>query len=104
MKSFYVNGGLDWHYGQRVFLHESYVLEMLAGTRCFIDQLPYKHHHPVVMVLRKSCVWGGSDKKYGSWLGYEVTSSPEEGQQMVENIRQVLLDEGFIELTECPWK
>lgn len=103
MKKFYINGGLEYHYGQRVFLHVDYVNEMLEGTHCSIDQLPAKHEseHPVARVLLRSCVWGGADKFFGDWVGYEVT---ERGEAAIARIREVLKENGFEELQECPWR
>ena len=105
MKAFYISGGLEWHYGQRVFLHTAYVQEMLAGTRCFIDQLPHEGQsdHPVAQVLRQHCLWGGSDKQHGSWHGYEVTSDPKRGTKDIMAIVKVLQEQGLTQLDECPW-
>jgi hypothetical protein len=104
MKAFYISGGLSHIYGKRVFLNKEYIWEMLKGTHCFLDQLPHEPKHPVVKVLRENCCWGGPDKIYDDWYGYEVTCVPEKGEQALNNIVKVLQEQGLTQLDECPWR
>ena len=103
MKRFYITQGIQYTYGNRIFLHEDDVAEMLQGTHCTLEQLPYNSTNPIARVLRENCLWGGSDKRYGDWLGYEVSSNPEDGNSQMKNIVDVLVAEGFEQLTQAPW-
>jgi hypothetical protein len=103
MKAFYITNGLPGLYGDRVFLPADVVREMLEDTCCFSDQLPHDPKHPIAKVLRENCIWGGSDKYFDGWYGYEV-SITEEGQKQMENIVKVLVGEGFERLSSRPWR
>lgn len=102
-KQFYIQKCRCVGYGSRVFLHASFLREMLRGTSCFLDQLPRNSDHPVAKVLRKHCVWGGADKEFSGWWGYELPTNPEKEAVAFFDIRKVLTEQGFEELTEAPW-
>lgn len=102
-KQFYILNSRVVGYGSRVFLHDSQIREMLKGTSCFIDQLPHNSDHPIAKLLRKYSVWGGADKDFNGWWGYEVSTNPETATVALADIRKVLGEQGFEELKEAPW-
>lgn len=104
MKEFYIHGGLAGCQGPRVFLHENTVLDFLQGTYCSLDQLPHNPTHPVAKLLREVAIWGGADKVYQKWYGYELSSRPEQGERDLFQVREILKAEGFTELHTCPWE
>ena len=103
MKEFYIHGGLAGCQGPRVFLHENTVHDFLRGTHCFLDQLPHEPTHPVAKLLREVALWGGADKCYQGWYGYELSNRPEQGERDLFRVRETLVAEGFTELRTCPW-
>ena len=111
MKQFYIRKGLSGIYGDHIFLHIDVVRDMLKGTHCFLGQLPHStirtvretdSRHPIAEVLVENCLWGGSDKRFDDWFGYEVSITGE-GQTQMANIVKVLTSEGFTQLSSCPW-
>lgn len=105
MNQFYISKNRSYlqGHGSRVFLHVDMVRELLKGSMCTLEQLPRISENPIVKVLKEFSVWGGPDKFYGDWVGYEVTANPEEGELAIFRIREAMFDNGLIELDQCPW-